>query len=337
MLNILHDYPLLSLNTFGIQANAKTCVYIENIEQLQEVIKQFQGLPKQILGGGSNVVLTGNLKTILLVNRIKGIQIISEDSEFVLLECGAGENWHETVMHTIENGWGGLENLSLIPGTVGAAPIQNIGAYGAELKDCFVQLSAIDLESGEFCSFSRDECKFGYRESIFKHEVKGKYIITSVQFKLAKNPVIKTQYGDIQQTLQDWGIPNPGVADVSKAVIHIRQSKLPNPAEIGNCGSFFKNPVIEVEHFNQLKLEFPTIKSFDAGPGKVKVPAGWLIETAGWKGFREGNYGVHEKQALVLVNYGNATGKEIIELAKRIQADILQKFQIVLEMEVNTW
>ncbi len=337
MLNILHDYPLLSLNTFGIQAEAKTCVFIEDIPQLQEAIKQFSGNSKLILGGGSNVVLTQNIEAILMINRIKGLQIIHEDSEFVLLECGGGEIWHDTVMYTIANGWGGLENLSLIPGTVGAAPIQNIGAYGAELKDCFVQLSAVDLQSGAIRTFSQSECKFGYRESIFKHEVKGKYIITSVQFKLAKNPTIKTQYGDIQQTLLDWGITNPGVADVSKAVIHIRQSKLPNPAEIGNCGSFFKNPVIDVEHFNRLKLEFPTIKSFDAGPGKVKVPAGWLIETAGWKGFREGNYGVHEKQALVLVNYGFATGMEIIQLAKRIQADILQKFQIHLEMEVNAW
>ncbi len=337
MLNILHNYPLLSLNTFGIQAKAKTCVYIENIEQLQKAIDEFLGMPKQVLGGGSNVVITGNIENILLVNRIKGINVIAEDSEFVLLECGGGEIWHDTVMHTITKGWGGLENLSLIPGTVGAAPIQNIGAYGAELKDCFVQLSAVDLESGESHIFTHSECKFGYRESIFKHEVKGKFIITSVQFKLAKKPVIKTQYGDIQQTLLDWGITNPGVADVSKAVIHIRQSKLPNPAEIGNCGSFFKNPVIDVEHFHRLKLEFPTIKSFDAGPGKVKVPAGWLIETAGWKGFREGDYGVHKKQALVLVNYGSATGLEIIQLAKRIQADILQKFQIQLEMEVNAW
>jgi UDP-N-acetylmuramate dehydrogenase len=337
MLDIYHDYPLLLLNTFGIQAQAKTCVFIESPQQLQESITVFAGQHKLILGGGSNVVLTQSIESVLLVNRIKGISITAEDDEWIWLTCGGGEIWHDTVMYTINNGWGGLENLSLIPGTVGAAPIQNIGAYGAELKDSFVELTAVNLASGETIVFTHSDCKFGYRESIFKHEAKGKFFIQSVTFKLAKKPIIKTQYGDIQQTLLDWGISNPGVADVSKAVIHIRQSKLPNPAEIGNCGSFFKNPVISQEHFNFLLLSYPSIKSYDAGPGKVKVPAGWLIETAGWKGFREGDYGVHEKQALVLVNYGSATGSNIIALAKRIQADVLHKFQIPLEMEVNAW
>ena len=337
MLEILHHHSLQSLNTFGFSSYAETCVYIHSLNELQECIQQFTGKDKWVLGGGSNVVITQNIKPLLLINRIQGHSIISENDAEVVVEFGGGESWHQTVMFTVEKGWGGLENLSLIPGTVGAAPIQNIGAYGAELKDTFVQLLAIDLETGEPKIFNHADCKFGYRESIFKHEAKGKYFIVSVQFRLSKLPVIKTQYGDIQQTLNDWGIINPGIADVSKAVIHIRQSKLPDPAKIGNSGSFFKNPVIDKSLFDALSSQYPTIKSFDAGPGKVKVPAGWLIETAGWKGYRNQNYGVHEKQALVLVNYGGATGEEIIQLAHEIQADVLHKFQIALEMEVNAW
>ncbi len=337
MLEILHHHSLQSLNTFGFSSYVETCVYIHSLNDLEECIQQFAGKDKWVLGGGSNVVITQNIKPVLLINRIQGHSIISENDAEVVVEFGGGESWHQTVMFAVEKDWGGLENLSLIPGTVGAAPIQNIGAYGAELKDTFVQLLAIDLESGEPKIFKHDDCKFGYRESIFKHEAKGKYFIVSVQFRLSKLPVIKTQYGDIQQTLNDWGITNPGVADVSKAVIHIRQSKLPDPAKIGNSGSFFKNPVIDKSLFDALSSQYPTIKSFDAGPGKVKVPAGWLIETAGWKGYRNRNYGVHEKQALVLVNYGGATGEEIIQLAHEIQADVLHKFQIPLEMEVNAW
>ncbi len=337
MLEILHHHSLQSLNTFGFSTYAETCVFIHSLNELQECIQQFADEDKWVLGGGSNVVITQNIQPLLLINRIQGHSIISENDAEVVVEFGGGESWHQTVMFTVEKGWGGLENLSLIPGTVGAAPIQNIGAYGAELKDTFVQLLAIDLESGEPKIFKHDDCKFGYRESIFKHEAKGKYFIVSVQFRLSKLPEIKTQYGDIQQTLNDWGITNPGVADVSKAVIHIRQSKLPDPAKIGNSGSFFKNPVIDKSLFDALSSQYPTIKSFDAGPGKVKVPAGWLIETAGWKGYRNQNYGVHEKQALVLVNYGGATGEEIIQLAHEIQADVLHKFQIPLEMEVNAW
>lgn len=337
MPKIHHQYPLKNLNTFGFAMEASTCVWVESELDLLSCIQEFAGKPKFILGGGSNVVITKNIESILLVNRIKGIRCVEETDEYMVIEVGGGEVWHDLVMYTVQQGWGGLENLSLIPGTVGAAPIQNIGAYGAELKDTFVQLTAFDLETGDFRIFSNLDCQFGYRESVFKHQYKGKYFIASVQFKLAKQPIIKTQYGDIQQTLNDWGISQPGVADVSKAVIAIRQSKLPDPAKIGNCGSFFKNPIISIQLFEELVQQYPTIKSFDAGPGKVKVPAGWLIETAGWKGFREGDYGVHAKQALVLVNYGNATGNDIIRLANKIQADVLHKFQIPLEMEVNAW
>lgn len=337
MAQVHHQYPLKSLNTFGFSVIADTCIFVENESDLNGYIREFSGQPKSILGGGSNVVITKTVDSILLVNRIKGCRMVEESAHHVVLEFGGGENWHDSVMHTVDQGWGGLENLSLIPGTVGAAPIQNIGAYGAELKDCFVQLTAVDIETGESKIFSNDDCKFGYRESVFKHQHKGRYFITRVQFKLSKNPVIKTQYGDIQQTLENWGISRPGVADVSKAVIHIRRSKLPDPSKIGNCGSFFKNPIVEQTVFHVLSQQYPNIKSFDAGPGKVKIPAGWLIETAGWKGYREADFGVHEKQALVLVNYGNATGNEILGLAHKIQADVLNKFQIHLEMEVNAW
>lgn len=337
MPSILSHHSLQQLNTFGFDVHAQTCVFIENIDQLTEAIAHFSGKEMRILGGGSNVVLTQDVDAVLLINRIQGVTTVQEDENSVILEFGGGESWHQSVMYTVENGWGGLENLSLIPGTVGAAPIQNIGAYGSELKDTFVQLSALNLTTGEVEIFTHEDCRFGYRESVFKHELKGRYFIISVQLKLSKSPEIKTQYGDIQQTLLGWGITNPGVADVSRAVIHIRQSKLPDPAEIGNSGSFFKNPVIDLSLFQTLQQSHPSIKSFDAGPGKVKVPAGWLIEQAGWKGYREGNVGVHEKQALVLVNYGGGTGAQVLALAKKIQADILHKFQIPLEMEVNAW
>jgi UDP-N-acetylmuramate dehydrogenase len=232
---------------------------------------------------------------------------------------------------------GGIENLSLIPGTVGASPIQNIGAYGVELKDVFHSLSAFHLPSGEIHHFDAKACEFGYRDSIFKREKRGQYFIVSVQLKLSQNAEIKTQYGDIQATLDGWGIAKPTIHDISKAVIFIRESKLPNPAEIGNCGSFFKNPVVSSDIIPMLQSQYPDIKTFPAGEGLTKVPAGWLIEKAGWKGFRRDDVGVHAKQALVLVNYGNGSGQEIIDLAHEIQVDILTKFGIALEMEVNAW
>jgi UDP-N-acetylmuramate dehydrogenase len=272
-----------------------------------------------------------------LHNRIQGRTIIEENSDHVIVEFGGGENWHETVLYTLEKGWGGLENLSLIPGTVGASPIQNIGAYGVEIKDTFHALTAFHIPTGTFHTLYHSDCAFGYRDSVFKSEKKGQYFITAVQFKLSKQPVIKTQYGDIQATLDGWGISEPSIRDISNAVIHIRQSKLPNPAEIGNCGSFFKNPVVDSQIIPALTVQYPDIKTFPAGEGLTKVPAGWLIEKAGWKGFKRNQIGVHAKQALVLVNYGGGTGAEIIALAKEIQADIFQKFGIELEMEVNAW
>lgn len=334
-----NNVDLKSFNTFGFDIQAQQYQSIEEAEDLRQLYKDgvFESQHWGILGGGSNITFTQNFEGLLLHNKILGKTVISETQQEILVEFGGGENWHEAVLFTLENGWGGLENLSLIPGTVGACPIQNIGAYGVEIKDCFHSLTAFHIPSGEFHTLGKTDCGFGYRDSIFKREKKGQYFITSVQFTLSKNPVIKTQYGDIQATLDGWGINNPSIRDISNAVIHIRQSKLPNPAEIGNCGSFFKNPVVDSRIIPALMAQYPDLKTFPAGDGLTKVPAGWLIEKGGWKGFRRNNIGVHAKQALVLVNYGGGTGSQIIELAKEIQADILQKFGIELEMEVNAW
>lgn len=333
------NQSLKAFNTFGFDINASQYLAITHTDELMNLHQQgaFNHTQFGILGGGSNITFTQDFLGLLLHNRILGRTITETHTDHVIVEFGGGENWHEAVMYTLENGWGGLENLSLIPGTVGASPIQNIGAYGVEIKDCFHSLTAFHLPSGEFHTLDATDCAFGYRDSVFKREKKGQYFITAVQFKLSTQPVIKTQYGDIQATLDTWGIAAPTIRDISNAVIHIRQSKLPNPAEIGNCGSFFKNPVVNSEMIPGLTEQYPDIKTFPAGDGLTKVPAGWLIEKAGWKGFRRNQIGVHAKQALVLVNYGGGTGSEIIALAKEIQADIFHKFGIELEMEVNAW
>jgi len=330
---------LKSFNTFGFDVHAEEYISIEHPEQLSALFAEgaFQKTQWGILGGGSNITFTQDFPGLLLHNKIQGRRIITQSEDHVIVEFGGGENWHETVLHTLENQWGGLENLSLIPGTVGACPIQNIGAYGVEIKDCFHSLTAFHIPSGAFHTLTKKDCAFGYRDSVFKREKKGQYFITAVQFRLSTHPQIRTQYGDIQATLDGWGISQPTIRDISNAVIHIRQSKLPNPAEIGNCGSFFKNPVVHSEMIPALQAQHPDLKTFPASEGFTKVPAGWLIEKGGWKGFRRGSIGVHAKQALVLVNYGGGTGAEIIALAKEIQADIFQKFGIELEMEVNAW
>ena len=333
------NQSLKAFNTFGFDVVAHQYLPIELPEDLTALFQKhaFEKQPFGILGGGSNITFTQDFSGLLLHNRIQGRTIIEENSDHVIVEFGGGENWHETVLYTLEKGWGGLENLSLIPGTVGASPIQNIGAYGVEIKDTFHALTAFHIPTGTFHTLYHSDCAFSYRDSVFKSEKKGQYFITAVQFKLSKQPVIKTQYGDIQATLDGWGISEPSIRDISNAVIHIRQSKLPNPAEIGNCGSFFKNPVVDRQIIPALTVQYPDIKTFPAGEGLTKVPAGWLIEKAGWKGFKRNQIGVHAKQALVLVNYGGGTGAEIIALAKEIQADIFQKFGIELEMEVNAW
>ena len=288
------------------------------------------------LGGGSNVLLCNDYAGLVIRNAIKGKQIVHEDDDHVLLKVYSGESWHETVMYCVERNWGGIENLSLIPGTVGAAPMQNIGAYGVELEQVFDHLEAFNLHTFELETFNKSQCAFGYRESVFKRQLKGQYFIYSVTFKLNKKPSIHADYGDIQAILNEKGLSpeTAGIKDVSDAVIHIRQSKLPDPKVLGNSGSFFKNPQITIEHFEALKIQFPDIKGYPQNDG-MKVPAGWLIEQCEWKGKRVGNTGSHAKQALVLVNYGGATGSEIYQLAQDIIQSVADKFTIHLEPEVN--
>ncbi len=330
------NVSLHPFNTFHINANASHFIEINNIEILKKVIaakypNEFNTL---ILGGGSNMLLTQDFNGLILKNNLKGIEVIHENEKYCLLKAAAGEVWHEFVQFAIAKNLGGIENLSLIPGTVGAAPIQNIGAYGVEIKDTFHSCEAINLETGETRSFNNSDCNFGYRESIFKHELKGKYFITSVTFKLNKSPEFKIDYGQIKDELSSKGITELSVKAISDAVCSIRRSKLPDPKEIGNAGSFFKNPVISKVKFNELKLKYSDISSYPAGEN-VKVAAGWLIEKAGWKGKTFGNYGVHKNQALVLVNYSNATGKEIYDLSSKIIESINDIFGIELEREVN--
>lgn len=334
---ISYNVSLKPYNTFGMAVNADKFIRISSTEQLLEVIDL--GLePLWILGGGSNVLLTGDLPGYILKNEIRGITIIHETDEELTVEAGAGEIWHEFVLWAISRGLGGIENLALIPGTVGAAPIQNIGAYGLEQESVFTCLKAINLKDGSEKIFSREECRFGYRNSVFKQECKGRYFITYVTYTLRKNGhTLNTSYGAIVEKLHEKGIQNPDIADVAEAVIDIRRSKLPDPAEIGNAGSFFKNPVIKEGHYLQLKKDYPEIPSYPADAGFVKIPAGWLIEKAGFKGIRRGDVGVHKNQALVLVNYGAGTGKEIVELAEDISETILQKFKVSIEAEVNIW
>lgn len=344
-LKAFNNIALKSLNTFGFDVIARQYFCISSKLELADLFKTNKLNPKNnhitlpigILGGGSNITFTQNFKGCILHNKIKGLELIEDCPNHVILKVGSGENWHETVLYTLSQNWGGIENLSLIPGSVGAAPIQNIGAYGVELKDSFYSLEAFHLESGEFHTFTNLECKFGYRDSVFKNQLKGQYFIVSVKLKLSKSPEIKTQYGDIQTTLNAWGINHPNIQDISKAVIYIRQSKLPDPAEIGNCGSFFKNPIVPNSIIPNLQKLYPDLKIYPAAEGFSKVPAGWLIEKAGWKGYIRGKVGVHSKQALVLVNFGGGNGKEIIQLARDIQNDIMVKFGIALEMEVDAW
>lgn len=335
-MNISRNTSLKSYNTFGIDVNAKQFISINTIDELRELLKQNYSGDLFILGGGSNMLLTKDIDATVMHINILGKRILRETKNNVFVEALAGENWHQFVLWTLENNWGGLENLSLIPGNIGTAPIQNIGAYGVELKDTFVSCDAIDIQTLESVSFSNEECEFGYRNSIFKNKVKGKYIITGVTFKLKKkNHEIRTNYGAIDESLKHSGISNPTIQDVSKAVIKIRQQKLPDPRILGNSGSFFKNPVINREKLSQLLIEHPEIPYYKISKNEAKIPAGWLIDQAGLKGYREGDAGVHKNQALVLVNYGNASGKEILLLAKKVQKKIKEQFKIDLEPEVN--
>ena len=327
---------LKNYNTFGIDVNARKFISVESVEELQELLRNSYASELFILGGGSNMLLTGDIeKTVVHIN-LKGIKIVEKTQEEVLVEAMAGENWHHFVLFCIDNGFGGLENLSLIPGNVGTAPIQNIGAYGVEIKDTFEKCTALDVQTLELKTFNLADCEFGYRDSIFKNAAKGRYIITSVTFRLSrKNHRLNTAYGSIDAFLEKEGIADPGIKDVSDAVISIRQSKLPDPKKIGNSGSFFKNPVVLKEKHRELQEIYPEMPFYEIDRDHVKIPAGWLIDHAGLKGYREGDAGVHNKQALVLVNYGNATGEDILRLSKKVQERVFDLFGIQLQPEVN--
>ncbi len=335
-MEIKEDISLQPYNTFGIDTKARAFASVSSVEELQEAL----ALPNHpgifIISGGSNMLLTKDIDKLVIHINLKGIEVISETEDVVIVKANAGENWHEFVQWCITNNYGGIENLSLIPGNVGSAPIQNIGAYGVELKDVFVSCEALHILTKTLKTFTNEACKFGYRESIFKQEKKDRYIITSVTLRLTKNRhQLHTQYGAIDTQLEAMGITNPSIQDISKAVIAIRESKLPNPKDIGNSGSFFKNPVILKSQYESLLINFPDMPSYTVSDTEVKIPAGWLIEKAGFKGKTLGNYGVHKKQALVLVNYGGAKGSDILNLALLIQKTIRRLFDITVETEVN--
>lgn len=335
-MHIKQNISLKPYNTFGIDVNAKFFVSVSSIDELKHVLA-LQNFPnKLILGGGSNMLLTKDFNGLVLHVNLQGITIISETSQHVIVRANAGENWHEFVLWCLDNNFGGIENLSLIPGNVGTAPIQNIGAYGVELKDTFVSCEAMNLQNQSIKTFTKSDCNFGYRNSIFKTEAKEKYVITSVNFRLTKqNHILNTNYGAITSELHDMGVKHPTIKDVSNAIIAIRERKLPNPKEIGNSGSFFKNPVISKELYATLQENFCDIPSYPVSENEVKVPAGWLIEKAGFKGKRFDDYGVYKNQALVLVNYGNAKGEDILKFSKLIQKTIIRLFNITIESEVN--
>lgn len=341
-MNIRDNYSLRTYNSFGVDAIARHFASFKDTESLEDLLSVVQQSPlheqeKLILGGGSNILFTQDFNGWVLKNEILGIEELHEDNEFVYVRAGAGENWHEFTRYCIEKGWAGLENLSLIPGNVGAAPMQNIGAYGVELDDVFWDLEAYHLNDKAVHTFTLQDCEFGYRESIFKKKYRNQFVILNVTFRLHKHPVFHTSYGAITQELEKMGVNELSVKAISQAVINIRRSKLPDPAVIGNAGSFFKNPVIPKSQFTELKIMFPDIVGYALTDDKVKLAAGWLIENCGWKGFRKGNVGCHDLQALVLVNYGNATGAEVFEFSKEILTSVEFKFGVTLEREVNIY
>ncbi|SHE98177.1 UDP-N-acetylmuramate dehydrogenase [Psychroflexus salarius] len=337
MINIKKDFSLKTLNTFGIDVKAKQFISVTKQAELLEILRRFYASELFILGGGSNMLLTKDInKTVVHVN-LKGIETVQEDENHIWLNVQAGENWHEFVLYCIENNYGGLENLSLIPGNVGTSPIQNIGAYGVELKDNFEFCEAINVQTLNTVKFNKADCEFGYRQSVFKNKYKSQFIITNVCFKLTKRKHnLHLDYGAIKTVLDQKNIKNPSIKDISDVVIAIRSSKLPNPKELGNSGSFFKNPIISAQHFEQLQQKFD-LKYYVLASGDFKIPAGWLIDQCQLKGYRQGDAAVHKQQALVLVNHGNASGHDILNLAKYIQAQVFNTFNIKLEPEVNIY
>jgi UDP-N-acetylmuramate dehydrogenase len=335
-MQVEENISLRSYNSFGIDARARYFFRFSSAEQIVEAANSMNSETSHlVIGGGSNVLFTRDFDGLILKNEIGGIEKISEDENYVLIKCGAGVNWHQFVLYCLQNNWAGLENLSLIPGCAGASPMQNIGAYGVEIKDVFHQLTAFHLQEKGNYTFRAKDCEFGYRESIFKRKYKDEFVILDVTYRLNKQPQFNTSYGAIEQELEKMGITELSIQAISQAVINIRSSKLPDPKEIGNAGSFFKNPPVERKKFMQLKQEFESIVGYENADETVKLAAGWLIEQCGWKGFRSGDAGVHAKQALVLVNYGNAIGEEIFQLSERIVQSVIAKFGVQLEREVN--
>jgi UDP-N-acetylmuramate dehydrogenase len=332
-MEVLENVSLKSLNTFGLAAKARYFAVVEKESDLLDISNSPH--TPLVLGGGSNILFSKDYEGLVLKNNLLGKEIIKQDPDYVWLRIGGGENWHDLVLWAIEQGWAGIENLSLIPGTVGAAPMQNIGAYGVELSSVFHSLEAFELATGKTKIFNQSDCRFGYRYSIFKGPFKGKYFISRVVLKLRKEPVFNTSYGAIAQTLKEMDVERITIKSISDAVTKIRESKLPDPRKIGNAGSFFKNPTVEENIFNNLKTEYANMPGYPAETGYVKIPAGWLIEQCRWKGFRQGDAGVHAKQALVLVNYGKAQGTELVALSGKIKSSVMRKFGIELTPEVN--
>jgi UDP-N-acetylmuramate dehydrogenase len=334
-MNIQENISLKSYNTFAIDARAKYFGSFTNVDQLYELLVHPSAKNPFVLGGGSNILIRGDMDRMVLKNEVSGIEVVNEDEHHVYVKVGAGQNWHQFVLYCIDRDWPGVENLSLIPGNVGAAPMQNIGAYGVELKEVFEELEAYHFEERKIYALSANDCEFGYRDSAFKGKWKDQFLILSVTLRLNKIPVFHTSYGAVQEELEKMGVKDLSIAAISKAVIRIRESKLPDPAKIGNAGSFFKNPSVNGSRFEILSKEFPGIVGYKNEDGSMKLAAGWLIEQCGWKGFRKGDAGVHEKQALVLVNYGKASGQEIYDLSAEILESVKNKFGVILEREVN--
>ena len=334
-MQVQENISLRPYNTFGIETKARYFANFNDTEELEKILNLKPQTTNLILGGGSNILFTKDFDGIVLKNEIKGIAELHEDSEYVYIKAGAGENWHQFVLYCIERGWGGVENLSLIPGNVGASPMQNIGAYGVEIDDVFWSLEAFHLEEKRIYTFTKSDCEFGYRESVFKRKFKGQFVIVSVTYQLRKKPRFNISYGAITQELEKMGVKELSLKAISDAVISIRKSKLPDPAIIGNAGSFFKNPTVPKDQFQLLKSKFPEIPGYENLDGSVKLAAGWLIEQCGWKGYRKGDAGSHSKQALVLVNYGKASGTEVFQLSEEILRSVKAKFDVQLEREVN--
>lgn len=335
-LQVRSDVSLKAHNTFGVDVAARYFAEAADDGQVRQALDaaRERQVPLLVLGGGSNLLLTADVDAFVLRMASRGIRLLADDGQRVDIEAEAGEPWHPFVQWTLQQGLAGLENLSLIPGTVGASPVQNIGAYGVELKDCFLGLTALDRQSGEIREFTLQDCAFAYRDSLFKRE-SGRWIILRVRFALSRNAALHLDYGPVRQRLAEQGIEAPSASDVSRAICAIRSEKLPDPAVLGNAGSFFKNPLVPAELAGRLQAEHADLVAYPQADGQVKLAAGWLIEKAGWKGFRDGDAGVHRLQALVLVNYGNATGQQLLALAQRIQADIAERFGVSLEIEPN--